>query len=513
LRAVLSDPPPRLVLGLIAAFGAALFGLLLFADDHQPAGRRLLKLAGADPLSYYAVSHSLLFDHDFDLTNEYARLRPDSNFAASLYSIVPATGRPRSVFPIGFSLLELPFLAAGHLVAVASGDARDGYTRPEVAAFFGGVLVFLCLGLCFLYLFLRGLAGELEPSSLASRWAALATLAVWPSTTLLYYSFTLLSQVAAFMATSLFLYAWWRARRKETLRPWVWAGAAAGLMFLCRWQDVLFLVVMVGDELAELGRAGGSWLRSRLAFAAAFGVVIVPQLLQWKAIFGRFLTIPQGTDFFAFPPPHLLRVLFSSQNGWITWTPAVLLGLIGLVLLARRQPRLGLPMMAAVALQWAMVASLRRSWHGHLFGMRTLTSCVALVGVGLLVLFLRASPAGRVAVAVLLVLCSAYTFLFAAQYRLDMVPKEDRLTARELIGDKLSPRQAWRRRAAWDEARSVARQDPARGAALAEEAWARYGPDRNLLGLMAEAHGRAGDAEGRRRAEQELERLLAARLP
>ena len=509
---VWSDPPPRLVLGLIAAGGAVLFALLLFADGLQPAGRRLLKLSGADPISYYAVSHSLFFDHDLDLTNEYDRLRTDPTFAAVLFSTVPETGRPRSVFPIGFSLLEIPFLAAGHLVAVAGGHAGDGYSQPEITAFFAGVLVFLCVGLAFLYLFLRALAQELDPAARAGRWAALCTLAVWPSTTLLYYSFTLLSQVAAFMATSFFFWAWWSARRGERLRPWLLAGAAAGLMFLCRWQDALFLGVMAGDEVFHLGHLDWAWLRSRLAFLGAFAAATGPQLLEWKAIFGSYLAVPQGRDFFAFPPPHLLRVLVSSQNGWLTWTPAVALGLGGLALLARRRPRLGLPMLAALAMQWVTVASLRRSWHGHLFGMRTLTSGVVLVAAGLLVLLLHASPAGRGALAGLLAACSVYTIVFAAHYRLDMVPREDRLTLRELVGDRILPWRAWERRRAWLEARSAAEGDPARGAVLADEALARYGPDRNLLRVSIDSHRRTGDAEGRRLAEQELQRLLDARL-
>jgi hypothetical protein len=317
------------------------------------------------------------------------------------------------------------------------------------------------------------------------------------------------------MATAVFLWTWWRARQGTAVGAWLAAGAAAGLMFLCRWQDVLFLAVLAGDEAFRLARARpvlGAWLRSRLAFAGAFAVAIIPQLMEWKAIFGSYLTVPQGADFFVFPPPHLLRVLVSSQNGWFTWTPIALLALVGLAWLAWWRPALGLPFLAAVALQWVTVSSLKRSWHGHLFAMRTLTSCVPLLGVGLLVLLIHASPAGRVVLGALIAACSAYTVLFAAQYRLDLVPKEDRLTAQELVGDKLSPRRAWQRRQAWQEASRVAERDPGRGAALAQEAVARYGPDRALLGLMAEGRGRAGDAAGRQQAEQELQRLLDARL-
>jgi hypothetical protein len=45
----------------------------------------------------------------------------------------------------------------------------------------------------------------------------------------------------------------------------------------------------------------------------------------------------------------------------------------------------------------------------------------------------------------LIALCAIYTTLFAVQYRLDLVPKIGTLTTSELLWDKLSLRQAYRR--------------------------------------------------------------------
>src|SRR5262249_54569637 len=128
----------------IWGFGALLTVLLFVGDRASPADRALIKIGGSDAACYFSVAHSLLFDGDFDFTNQYARLpSEDPEWLAP----VPATGRPGSPFAIGFPLLEVPFLAAGHLVALALDGHSDGYSKPSIAAYYVGLIFFLCVGL------------------------------------------------------------------------------------------------------------------------------------------------------------------------------------------------------------------------------------------------------------------------------------------------------------------------------------------------------------------------------
>ena len=503
---------------VVLLFFLSLTAALVAGDRLRPGGRELIKISGVDEVAYYSMCHSLLFDRDMDLTNEYDRLRVDRNLGQKYFAVVPETGRPRSVFPIGFSILEMPFLVAGNALDLLTGGAGDGYSRSCVGAFFIGVLFYLCLGLLLTQRLLLAISsGEANAGERAVLAGVIAFL-LWPSTTLLYYSFMLLAQTASFMATALFLLMYLRARRSAVAWRWAAAGAAAGLMALCRWQDLLFVATAVVDELLSRSHefrpeeGWAAWARCRaVATVAALGAFL-PQLLAWKSLFGRYVTIPQGVDFFAFPPPHLGRVLASSQNGWFTWTPVAVIGVVGLLAGGRRRPGLAASLVAPIVLQWLLIGSLRDSWHGHLFGMRMLTSCAPLLGVGLLWLLLDGSRTRRAVVLALTTACGAYTFLFAVQYRLDLVPREDRLTAEELVWDKIRFLRALRRRAAERAIEARLEGDPAGSAKAADEAILAFGPDRRLLELLAEARGRSGDRDGQRAAEERLKEQLAARL-
>ena len=89
----------------------------------------------------------MLFDHSFDLTREYAALHP---VPSPWLATVAATGLPGAPFPVGFPILQIPFLAIGHLVG-----GGDGYTRACFVAYFMGMIVELTLGLAALFHLLR----------------------------------------------------------------------------------------------------------------------------------------------------------------------------------------------------------------------------------------------------------------------------------------------------------------------------------------------------------------------
>jgi hypothetical protein len=289
-------------------------------------------------------------------------------------------------------------------------------------------------------------------------------------------------------------------------------------MSLCRWQDLLFVTMALADEAFlrirrfEPEEGWPAWWKCRAAATAGALAAFLPQLLAWKSLFGHYVAKTHESDFFAFPPPHLLDVLFSSQNGWFTWTPLTLLGIAGLVAAAARRRAVAVAFLVPVVLQWVLLSSLPDIWHGGFFGIRNLTSCTAILGVGLLWLVLASGSRARFAILGLAVLCAAYTVVFAAQYRLELVPRRDRLTLQEILWDKVQVGRVWHRRQAEKAGSARLETDPRETARSVEAAIEAYGPDRRLLQLLVKARDRAGDVEGRRRAEDALQRLLDSRL-
>jgi len=500
--------------------GALLAGLLLTADALRPGGRAVVKISGVDAAAYFAVAHSLLLDRDLDLTNQYQVIAHE---ISPWLAVAPATGRPGSPFPIGYSLLTLPFLALGHGLDLALGRAGDGHSGLALTCYHLANPVFLGLGLGFLFLFLRGLAAAWGLEQRRGDWLAFwSCLWLWPATTLAYLAFSPMTHVSAFMAASLFLWRWWAARDGDRPGAWLGAGLAAGLMIICRWQTALFLIVPLFDEVwglvvsrgAAWRERPGAWWGARLLAAAGLLLVVTPQLLEWKAIYGGYLLVPQGEGFLGSLPRHFFAVLFSSLRGWFVWTPITLLGAAGLVWGSWRWPRLGLPLLLAVIGQVALVGSLANAWRQpHSFGARMLTESLPFAAAGLVALMGSLPAWPRRTAWGLVTLCAAFTLTFAAQYRLDLVPKDDRLTFQELVTDKLLlPRAIARGRAA-----SAAQADLTAGRAEAASARLRAaltqsGPDRRLLELLARAETTAGRHQAAAEARSQLAALLERRL-
>ncbi len=488
----------RLLVLSFVLTGAVLAVALFAISAARPGDRPIIKIAGIDAVSYYAVSRSLAFDHDFDLTNEYAALKP---VPGRWNSVNPLTGVPVSPFPVGYSLLQVVFILLGAAVTKMMGGVADGYSQICITFYYIGNIVYVTIGLVILFHWLRGIAQTRGISRRSADFVAwIVTVALWPATTLGYYTFSSMSHAAAFATFAAAGYAWWNAR--DTLSPARWGlfGLLAGLNFLCRWQDALLLLAPVAYELMRIAREGRSaitpvrfWVQSRVLAVIAFVAMLTVQLFEWKAIFGSYLTVPQGQDMITLPPKHVAQVLFSSHNGWFTWTPIVFLGVVGLLLAVRRAPELVIPILVALGASVAFQGTVL-PWHGYNYAMRMLTSSTALVAVGLVLLLAGGSRTKQVSVVVLMAVCGAFTIVFGLQYRLDALPKDQRLTFDELVVDKLRlPTVLARRRALVQAQGEIESGHAARGVEILQAAQARYGADRNMLSGLVQAYQLAGD--------------------
>jgi len=499
-------------LWIIFAFSLAILGTYITLDQIAPAGRRLVKIRGEDPVNYFGIAHSVLFDHDYNLNNEYEHMPPDGRFWTRNQ---PGTGLPGSPWGLGYSFLEIPLLALGTGIDAMAGNPADGYSHWAVFFYcIGSPLIAVC-GLAALFLLLRSVAEYwgIIPEDHQSAYALFVTLAIFFGTNVGYYAFSQMSHSSTFLFASLFLMIWWRVRESESRRGWVILGLVGGYLSICRWQDVLFLG---GPLLYDL--FGGDWLkrpawwRSRLLYALGIGVWWVPQVMEWKAIYGKYLTIPQGGGIFSFPPPHVLQVLLSSQTGWFIWTPITLLGAAGLVAGAIRATRIYLPWVIVLTLQVLVVGSVS-FWSGiESFGARYMLSNTPLIGLGIITIFGISAVWIKRGVAVVCAVCCVFTSLFAIQFRLDLVPTETPLTFAELVTDKLRMPQVRQRRA---EARQavelMAKGDPNGAVRILEDA-ERLGEDRNVDMYLAQAYRAAGMADRADAADLRYKKLLESRL-
>jgi hypothetical protein len=439
-----SEPKTRRNLRLIArkywpqlamiAMGVALAVALLVLQHTPVGGRHIVKVTGVDAVYYFATAHSLLFDRDFDLTNEFQYLDPHALYRTRTDH---TNGKPENPFAIGYPLLSIPFLAVGTGVDALLGRPANGYSQGALFFYFLANITFVIAGMIFL-------SRLLQRIGMSSLLATFITLALWCSTTLGYYTLSPMSHASTFMMASAFMLMWWRIKDSTGTRVWVWLGLCGGLLSICRWQDIFFLGVPPLFEFLR-SRTLAPW-RRWFVYGGAVLVSWIPQITEWKVIYGRFFTIPQGKDFLQFPPRYVHLVLFSTNHGWFVWTPITALGLLGLFYGAGKAAAFCWPCIVVISCEVAMMGSMPTNWHNsESFGIRSLTSCVPLIGLGLAILLRDLGPGYKVATAGLIAACAVYTTLFAIQYRLDLVPKVGTLTVSQLLWDKLSLKQTYRR--------------------------------------------------------------------
>jgi hypothetical protein len=499
-----------LVLGLFTILLMTSFVLL---DHLAPIGRRLSKVTGVDPPAYFGVCHALLFHRDFDLSDEFERVKPDD----SLWTAVrKETGHRGSSYAIGYSVVAIPFLAAGTALDALVGNPADGYSYFAILGYCLANVILTCIGLTALFTFLHDTAGLWGVSGPRSAvYALFVTGAIFCGTSVGYYAFSQMSHASTFCCGSLFLACWWKVREGTDVRGWAVLGLIGGVLSICRWQDVFYLGAPLLFDLLDGGLRGVlPRLRSRAIYAGVIALCWIPQFLEWKYMYGRFFLIPQGEGFIVLPPHFIPQVLFSSQNGWFFWTPLALLGFCGLLFGAVKVTRVFLPWIVVIALEVALIGSLPITWHGgDSFSSRYLTSCVPLISLGLVTLIYAASGLMRAIVAVVAVACCLFAVLFAIQFRLDLILRHDRLTAAECFTDKLRLLQVKRRKLAVQQAETLLAQGSAAAAVQTlESAEKAYGDNRDLLSALSKAYrasGREADAE---HAEKQWEILMQSRL-
>jgi hypothetical protein len=498
---------------ILAGFTILLALTYVVADGFAPAGRRLARVAGVDPPAYFGVSHSLLFDHNFDLTNEFQRVPPDEN---PWTRVRPETGKPGSAYAIGYSLLSMPFLAAGTALDAVTGHPADGFSRFAMLGYCLANLLMTGIGLMATFRLLSR-AGALWgiTGTRASWYALIATGAIFFGTTVAYYAFSQMSHAATFFCSSIFLAWWWEIRERTTWRSWALLGLIGGLLSVSRWQEMFFVFSPFVFDVTgkDMWRSFVPWLRSRSVYLGVVALCWIPQFLEWKAIYGKWLANPYGSVL-EIPPPWLGQVMFSSQNGWFFWTPLALIGVLGMIVGLVKFGRAFLPGLVVMALEVTLVASVKAQWQGgDAFGCRYLTSSAPFIGLGLVTLLYAGSKVTRTLTVAVAAACCLYTCLMAAQYRLDLIPRGQRLTAGEAFHDKLHLLDARRRKSAVDRAGDLLQQGSGDGAVKTlEDARANYGDSRELLSEIRTAYekqGREGEAE---EAGRELDALMQSRL-
>jgi hypothetical protein len=352
-----------------------------------------------DGVGYYAFARALLIEHRLDFREDW--LRANSSFRMGRVNdqnqILPgeftSTGYVDNHFSIGPAILWSPFLLAAHgtvkINHLLGGHVlADGFSFPYIFATVIATALYGFLGIL--------LSFEIAKKYLPPRWAFLGSLGIWFASSLpvyMYFNPSWSHAQSAFL-TALFFWYWDRTRAKRTWTQWLILGLISGLMMDVYYICAVLLVVPLCESLA------GYWqgIRSRqmqpavrlffqnVLFALSTFLAFLPTFIVKKIIYGSYLEFGYGPHWI-FTSPALLKVCFSSEHGLFSWTPVILLAVIGLVLLKNRNRALSLYFVLAFATYLYSIGCYE-DWAGiSSFGNRFFVSLTPLFILGLASLF------------------------------------------------------------------------------------------------------------------------------
>lgn len=339
----------------------ALFPFALAASYLQP------QRVASDGIFYFAPLHSLVVDFDLDFENEYRVLGAEPGYFQRT-----ATGRLPNNFSIGPAFLWLPAYLLAHALGLLGLYRPTGFGYPYFTALATATAIGGFAGVVFVYRLLRAYFDE--------RVALPGTLLVWLATFHVWYMVFEPSMSHAFAMASvsgLLLLAHGGFREG---RSFLLAGAAAGLVALVRWQNVVFVPAALAVFLSKRERPRP---RDLLLCALGFLIVFSPQMLYWKLLYGSFFLVPQGGSYMDLGAPRFEEVLFSSRHGLLSWAPVLWLALAGLPRFVRREPALGGALLVSTLLALYVNASVFDWWAGASFGSRRFDGALAFFGLGL----------------------------------------------------------------------------------------------------------------------------------
>ncbi|MBK8051594.1 MAG: hypothetical protein IPK16_33590 [Anaerolineales bacterium] len=223
-----------------------------------------------------------------------------------------------------------------------------------------------------------------------------------------------------------------------TRRRWFALGIAGGLIGLVRQPDATFLVLPVLDALFSR-RFRAPWARcllDMLVYGGGFLALFWIQLAAWWVMYGSPFAggyLYGGQEGFNWADPQMIPVLFSLWHGLFVWHPVYLLGVVGLVPLARRDWSLALACAIGFVLQVYVISAWWVWTQGDSFGGRMFIATLPLLALGLASFFdWLAAKGWQNAGWALAFLLVVWNGLFLIQYRMRYISFAGPITFEEL---------------------------------------------------------------------------------
>ena len=325
-----------------------------------------------DEAHYLAIAHSIAFDGDFDLANNYGaaepliaggHLQPEAHIRTGVGGVV------RPVHDVGLPLLFAPYVRVA--VPVTRFLSRTipapalQRARLNAPVLYRHLLSLAMIGLSAL------LAGLLFDSLLAigatGAAARAVSLVVMLSPPLLIMSSLFFTE----LMTALLCFAVFRRLMLVDTsgpRAWVLLGGAIGMLFLIHARNIGLVVPLAG--LAAYRLRGRSWAE-RGGFAIALLLVVAVRTWINYEFWGTLLQSPHarvawigGGELIQQMAMRLTALLVDQEFGLLPYAPIYASAIVGAFLLARVRPELTLAITLVIVVYVGLIVCPITNVHG-----------------------------------------------------------------------------------------------------------------------------------------------------
>ena len=423
----MKNPLLRIVLLIIILF--IIFNNFLFFPHN---------ILSWDVFGYYLYLPLKFIYHDLDLHDKtiLPAIIEKYHNTITFYQVMDLwDGHSVMKYSMGLSIFYAPFFFAGHLIAVLTGSAADGFSAPYQYSVFVGSIIYSILGILIL--------AKILLRYLSPRITAITLILIVSATNYIIHV-TMYGQNANSHSILFMMYAliiWLTLLWHETykLKYAVFLAFACGLTILSRPSEIICLSIPFFWGASGFKPAIEKLkilIRYRyhiLIFIFILVLIGSFQFVYWKHQTGKFLFYSYGGNAgegFEFFHPNIGKVLFSFRKGWLIYTPVMIFAIMGFIIMFRKNRAVFTPLFIYFIFNLFIVSSWSNWWYAQSFSQRSLIPSYPVMAISLgyfLDWLLRRRSAVRIPGISMLALVLALNIFQTIQYHRGII-SGDRMT-------------------------------------------------------------------------------------
>lgn len=334
-----------------------------------------------DVFGYYLYLPQKFIFKTFDFNNDkqFVEVLKEYKNSETFYQAAKSkhTGKYVNKYSCGMSITYSPFFLMAHAYAKNSNYKADGFSLPYQYFLLYGCLLYSILGLIYLRKLLLLFYNE--------KITGITMLIIFLCTN--YLAHVPLSGQGAMSHNVLFtLYAitayysvlW---HRNKQLKHIVILGFSIGLAALVRPTEIILVLLPLLYGINTLNGIKErlyllkSEIKQILVCSLIIFMCVAIQLTYFKIYAGKFIYNSYGAnpgEGFEFLHPYFLEVLFSFRKGWLIYSPAILIFIMGFFIRKSVNKEYKIAVLTFFLINLYIVASWSCWWYAGSFGQRPL---------------------------------------------------------------------------------------------------------------------------------------------